>query len=227
MKNYPWYSETTCEKMHDKFMQDHPEKDMDYLRDMAMVGSLDDFRTLCNCLYVNEYHSDAFYSMKYDESRELCDLCNSRIHAMLGDRDEIYNHLFKVWKSERWGGDETWKLFCDACKPYNEAQAILTVIDLGRYLGQTLTFENLPKVHDLYAHGRYWDLYVEDSYSFDIDIPSEFKESNRRRKEHTHRWRKFMAYIWEGDFDSGRQMLDQYDKEKAAHVEECRRKNGK
>ena len=117
--NYPRYSEETPRKICEKFVNDHPQKDMDYLRDMAMVGSLDDFRTLCNCLYVNQYNSAAFYSMKYDESHELRELCNSRIHAMLGDRDEIYNHLFEVWKSERWGGDESWKLFCDACKPYS------------------------------------------------------------------------------------------------------------
>lgn len=227
MITYHWYSEEVCKGTYNIFMKNHPEKDMDLLRDMAMIGSTDEFRTLCNCLFIHQYDNKAFYGISYEESRELRDLCNSRVHAMLGDKDDLYNKLFSVWKSERWNGDESWRLFSDAYKPYDEAKAILTVVDLDRYLGQPLEIENLHKINDLYAHGRYWELYVEDMYSFDIDIPEQFREANRRRKAHTIRWRKFMNSIWENDFVGCRQLIDQYDKEHAAHIEECRRKNQK
>lgn len=223
--NYPWYSEEACKQACANFVKAHPQKDMDLLRDMATLGSIDEFRILCNCLYSHMYTSKDFYNMEYEESIELRKLCNERIHALLGEYDELYNKFFKIWKSERWGGDETWKLFCDAYKPYEEAKAILTLIDLIQYLGQPLAMENLSKINDLYSHGRYWELYVENMYSFHIEIPSEFKEANARRKAHTLRWRKFMSYIWEGDFTSGKQMLEQYDQEHAAHIEKCRKEN--
>lgn len=222
--NYPWYGQKQCETACWKFVLDHAKLDMDLLRDIATLGSIDEFRTLCNCLYVHMYTPKDFYDMGYEEAIELRKLCNERIHALLGEYDELYNKFFDVWKSERWGGDETWKLFCDACKPYAEATAILTLIDMIQYLGQPLSIENLHKINDLYSRGRYSDLYVEDVYSFNIEIPSEFKEANSRRKVHTHRWRKFMNYIWEGDFTSGKQMLDQYDKEHTAYIEERRNK---
>lgn len=223
--NYPWYNEEVCKQMCASFVKAHPQKNMNLLRDIAAHGNIDEFRTLCNCLYNHMYAPRDFYNMEYGESIELQKLCNERIHTLLGEYDKLYNKFFKIWRSERWSGDETWKLFCDAYKPYEEARAILTLVDLIQYFGQSLSMENLFKINDLYSHGRYWELYVEDMYSFHIEIPSEFKEANARRKAHTLRWRKFMKYIWEGDFKSGKQMLNQYDEEYAAHVEKCRKEN--
>ena len=225
MSQYPWYSEEICKKMCNVFIKDHPQLDMSLLREMAASGSIDEFRTVCNCLYVHQYSPSQFYNMSHEDSWELRKLCNARVHDMLGKYDELYNKFFKVWKSERWGGDETWRLFCDGYKPYEESKAILTLIDMIRYLDKPLTMEDLPRINDMYSHGRYWELYVEDMYSFHIEIPSQFNEANRRRRIHTLRWRQFMGYIWEGDFDSGRSIIDLYDKEHDAHIEEARRRN--
>lgn len=222
---YPWFSDEACRKDCEGFVRVNPQKDMDQLRQIATEGNLSDFRILCNCLHVCQYTPDAFYNMGYDESRELRDLCNNRVHTILGNLDQLYNNLFEVWRSERWNGDETWRLFCDAIKPYSEAQAILTVIDFNQYLGQPLTLENLNAVQRLYNKGRYWDLHDEDMYSYDIKIPSEFKKANEHRKEHTRRWRTFMKYIWEGDFTSGMKMLERYDKEREARIAEYRKKH--
>lgn len=226
MATYPWYSEEACKESCSKFVRNHPQKNMDLLRDIATVGAIKDFRDLCNCLYVNQYKPEKFYSLSYNESIELRTLCNARIHNMLGDLDELYNQLFKVWRSERWGGDESWRLFCDACKPHEESKAIIALISLKAYLGQILTLDKLPEVNCLYSRGGDYNLAVESTHSLDLDIPSDFKKANAQRKEHTLRWRKFMAYIWNEDFDSGREMIYQFNQEYEAYIAERRRANG-
>lgn len=222
---YSWYDMELCKRMHGKFITDHPEKNMDLLCDMATNGSIDDFRIICNCLYVNQYSSNSFYGMNYEDSQMLRNLCNERIHTMLGDRDALYNELFRVWHSERWGGDETWRMFCDACKPFEESSAMISIVEMGEYLNQKLTLDNLPKIAELYYHRDESDLLYENIYGVDLDIPSEFRKANKRRQEHVHRWRKFMAYIWVGDFDSGRSMIYRYKEEKEAQLTKIREQN--
>lgn len=211
---HTWYSDESCRKVCEKFVQDHPEKDLGLLRNIATSGDLEDLRILCNCLYVHEYTPKDFYNLSYNVALGLQKLCSFRIHDMLGGLDSTYNQLFKIWKSERWGGDESWKLLCDARKSFEEARAILTLVDLTRYLGQPLTLTNLQIINDLYSHGRSGNLYVENLYSFNLDVPSEFEEANRRVTENVKRWRKFMSHLWKQDFKSCRDMIDQYDEER-------------
>lgn len=223
-----WFNSEMEEKMYNEFLKKFPDRSEAKMTDLAKNSNLNDFRLLCNALYYGGYSTTGVFFNDHEATRNIIATCNERVNCILGEANaKLYDQLLKSHKAERWGGDERYRLFGYDFAPYDERKTILTIVELyQKYLGKPLNQDDLPAINDLYAHGRYWDIFPERSsttYDFEYD-EQDFDILNGDRKKHMEAWYAFMEFIFNNDYESAYKMIVQYDALKEKVREEDRQR---
>lgn len=211
-----WYNSEMEAWKYDDFLRKFPNITEEKMMDIAKNGDFDDFRLLCNALYYGGVFTRGCFFEDYHMKHRIVTACNERVNAILGeDNAKLYNQLLRAHKAEQWGGDERYRLFGYDFAPYDERKTILTIVELRqKYLGKVLSQDDLAAINDLYAHGRYWDLYPERStvgYDFETNN-RHFAILNGDRKKHMEAWYAFMRYIFKNDYENAYEMIQRYDR---------------
>lgn len=211
-----WFNGEMEELKYEQFLRKFPDTSEEAMLEVAKNGNFDDFRLLCNALYYGGARTSGCFYGDYKTTHRIIAACNERVNVILGeDNAKLYDQLLRAHKAERWGGDERYRLFGYDFAPYDERKTILTIVELRqKYLGKVLNQDDLAAINDLYAHGRYWDLYPERSsvgYDFEHN-KRHFAILNGDRKKHMEAWYAFAKYIFNGDYESAYEMLQRYDR---------------
>lgn len=207
--NNEWYDWTLSNVTRkDEFTSQMPEFDYNKCMNIAKEGDLKQFRLLCNMLDIATYDR-SYFNDNYRLIDNLRKACNNRVNAILGpDITQLYNELLKSQGHEQWLGDERYKLFgynyISMCIPRYVIISIVYIIHYTHMSNSIKSAINIGKIYNcLPDNNLYYEKYLYKD-------PAKFCFKDSDRKNHIDRWIKFTNLIWDHDYSSAYDMIEEY-----------------